>query len=365
VRSSFVRLAMGSSDFSQQRYTYDDLPAGSTDPQLNTFSISHDKLFILPLLLRAKTINPQLTILSSEWSPPAWMKDNGNVNSGSLRPEFWDSFTNYQLKFLQEYEKLGIIIDYLTIQNEPMAAQAFPSMVMRAADQRDIIKKNFGPTFATNNITTKILVLDHNWDLTDYVLTVLGDPTTKSYVAGVAWHCYGGNPSAQNVIHNAHPDKDAFFTECSPDFSTDSKDFGSALISTLDTLYVTSVTNWARGVLHWNIALDPNHGPHVEGGCDSCVGLLTIYPNGTYVKEAVYYSMAHNSKFVDVGANRISSSSSSASISVVSYQNPNGSFAVIVLNKSRTNQQFDLNWNGQFVSYSLPQLSVVTFTWSA
>jgi len=304
-----------------------------------------------------------LTVLSSPWTPPPWMKDNGNFDSGSLRPEYWNSFTNYQLKFLQQYEKLGLTIDYLTIQNEPLAAQTFPSMVMQAPDQRDIIKKNFGPTFAANNISTKILVLDHNWDLTDYVLTVLGDPTTKSYVAGVAWHCYAGDPSAQNVIHNAHPDKDTFFTECSPESSAG--DFASTLISALDTLYVTSVNNWSRGVIHWNIALDPNNGPHVDGGCSDCLGLLTIYPNGSYAMEAEYYSMAHNSKFVDVGAYRISSSSTSDSIVVVAYQNPDGSFAVIVVNKSRSNQQFDLNWNKQYVTYSLPQLSVVTFTWSA
>jgi len=364
VRSSFVRVAMGSSDFALQRFSYDDLPAGVTDPQLNSFSISHDQQYIIPLILRAKAINPQLTILSSPWSPPPWMKTNGNYDSGSLLPEFWSSFANYQMKFLQQYAKLGINVDYLTIQNEPLAAQSFPSMVMQTADQRDIIKKNFGPTFAANNISTKILVLDHNWDLAQYVLTVLGDPTTKSYVAGVAWHCYGGNPSAQNVIHDAHPDKDTFFTECSPEKSP-GREFGSALVSALDTLYVISVNNWARGVIHWNIALDPNNGPHVPGGCGECIGLLTIYPNGTYAKEPEYYSMGHNGKFVDVGAYRISSLSSSGSISVVAYQNPDGSFAVIVVNKSRANQQFDLNWNKQYVTYSLPQQSVVTFTWSA
>jgi len=241
-------------------------------------------------------------------------------------------------------------------------AQTFPSMLMVAADQRDIIKKNFGPAFVSNNITTKILVLDHNWDLTDYVLTVLGDPTTNSYVAGVAWHCYKGIPSAQSTIHNAYPDKDAFFTECSP--GDKPVDFGGKLIFALDTLYVDSVNNWARGVIHWNIALDPNNGPHVQGGCPVCRGLLTIYSNGTYSKEPEYYSMAHNSKFVDIGAYRISSMSSSDSISVVSYLNPNGSYVAIVLNKSLSNRQFDLNWKDQYLTYSLPQQSVVTFTWS-
>jgi len=266
------------------------------------------------------------------------------------------------VKFLQAYEKLGITVDYLTIQNEPLAAQTFPSMVMKAEEQRDLIKKNFGPAFVANNISTKILVLDHNWDLTNYVLTVLDDPTVKSYVAGVAWHCYGGNPSAQTTIHNAHPDKDTFFTECSP-VSNGPANWANDLVNALDTLYMTVVNNWSRGVLHWNIALDPSDGPHVPGGCGECRGLVTIYPNGTWVREPEYYSMAHNSKFVDVGAFRIGSSSTSASVSVVSYQNPDGSFVSIVVNKSRANVQFDLNWNNQFVTYSLPGQSVVTFTW--
>jgi len=187
---------------------------------------------------------------------------------------------------------------------------------------------------------------------------------TKSYVAGTAWHCYGGNPSAQNTIHNAHPDKDMFFTECSG--TTASPDFASNLVNTIDTLYVTVVNNWARGVLHWNIALDPNDGPHVPGGCGSCRGIVTIHPDGSYVREVEYYALGHNSKFVDVGAYRIGSSSSqSSTISVVSYQNPSGSFVAIVLNKSKSEQQFDLNWNNQYVSYSLPKQSVVTFMWSA
>jgi len=283
------------------------------------------------------------------------------MDGGSLRPDFWETYTNYELKFLQEYQRLGVKIDYLTIQNEAMAWQTFPSMVMMSFDQRDIIKTFFGPIFAANNITTQILVLDHNWDLLDYVLTVLDDPIAKSYVSGVAWHCYGGKPNLQSVVHNAHPDTDAFFTECGP---IRGEPFGSGLVQALDTLYVQSVNNWARGVLHWNIVLDPTGGPHVPGGCEGCGGFYTIYPNGTYTKEAEYYSLAHNSKFVDVGAYRIASLSSSDTVSAVSYVNPDGTFVAIVVNKSESPQQFDLTWSNRFVSYSLPGLSVVTFKWS-
>jgi len=361
VRSSFLRLSMGSSDFATQRYSFDDLPAGKTDPQLQSFSIRHDQAYIIPIILQAQSLNPQLTILSSQWSPPAWMKNNGNMDGGSLLPQFWNSYTNYEIMYLQQYAKLGVKIDYITIQNEPMANQGFPSMVMQAPDQRDLIKKNFGPAFKANNISTKILVLDHNWDLTQYVQTVLGDPTAKSYVSGVAWHCYGGNPSAQTTIHNAYPDMDTFFTECSPFVG---KDFGSSLVDAMDQLYAQTVNNWARGVLQWNIALDTNNGPHVNGGCDSCRGFYTILPNGTYVKEGEYYSLAHSSKFVDVGAHRIGSSSG-GSISVVAYQNPDGTIVAIVANKSKNTQQFDLNWANQFVSYTLPGQSAATFTWSS
>jgi len=362
ARSSFVRLSMGSSDFALQRYSFDDLPAGRTDPQLKTFSIRHDEAYIIPIILQAKSLNPKLTILCSQWSPPAWMKNNGNTDGGSLLPQFWDAYTTYEVMYLQQYAKLGVNIDYITIQNEPLASQSFPSMVMQAPDQRDIIKKNFGPAFAANNITTKILVLDHNWDLTQYVLTVLGDATTKSYVSGVAWHCYGGEPGAQSTVHNAHPDMDTFFTECSP---VAARSFADSLVGAIDTLYVQSVNNWARGVLHWNIALDPSNGPHVPGGCDECGGFFTIFPNGTYVKEGEFYSFAHNSKFVDVGAVRIGSSANGGSISGVAYQNPDGTFVAVVVNKSKNNQQFDLTWANQFVTYALPGQSAVTFTWTS
>jgi glucosylceramidase len=288
------------------------------------------------------------------------MKDTGNMDGGSLLPEYWESFAMYELKFLQEYEQAGVKLDYLTIQNEAMAWQTFPSMVMLSTDQRDIIKKFFGPIFATYNITTKILVLDHNWDLLDYVLTVLGDPITKSYIGGVAWHCYGGKPNLQSVVHNYHPDVDAFFTECGVPYSN--PDWAGRLVNTLDRLYVQSVNHWSRGVLHWNIILNTTGGPHVVGGGNGG-GFYTILTNGTIVKEPEYYCLAHNSKFVDIGAFRIDGTSNTQSLSVVSYLNPDESFAVVVVNMCNCTEQFDIQWGTKYLTYELPSQSVATFTW--
>jgi len=354
---------MGSSDFALKEYTYDDIDPNSSDPDLTHFSVDHDKSYILPMLVRAKTINPAMTYLASPWSPPARMKTSKSVERGNLVQQYWPSFANYHLKFLQQYASLGVKIDYLTLQNEPFNTAGFPTMYMSPTDQRDIIKQQIGPLFAKNNIDTKILVMDHNWDMADYVLTILNDAQAKSYVAGSAWHCYAGDPSAQGRVQSAHPDKDIFFTECSG--GTWAPNWSDNLVWMTSTLFIGSVKNWARGVVLWNLALDQKNGPFIPGGCATCRGVVTILPNGNYSRNEEYYALAHNSKFVDVGATRVQTTSTNEGVlQGVAYKNPSGSLVAVVVNTSGQSQTFDLTWNGQYVTMpNFPPKSVVTFVW--
>jgi glucosylceramidase len=360
---NYVRLPMGASDFvTSTHYTYDDMPPGQSDPDLAFFSIAHDRAYILPILRQAKGINPQLRFMSSPWSASAWMKSSETLYGGSLKTDYYPAYADYFVRFVQQYQDDGISIDAVTVQNEPHHADdSYPTMWMEWFDQADFIKDYLAPAFDEGGIAnTKILVWDHNWDEPDYPLDILNDAEAKAYVAGSAWHCYAGTPDAQTLVHEAHPDKDIYFTECTGgEWDTD---FASVFVWNFRNLFIGAIRHWAKTVLLWNLALDENHGPHI-GGCDNCRGVATIYQDGMVEYNVEYYIIGHLSKFVVPGAYRIASTMHDRQIETVAFQNPDGSKVLVVLNSSSDPVGFDVQWRGQYFSYDLPMQSVVTFTW--
>ena len=206
---SFVRNPMGASDLARFIYSYDDLPAGQTDPNLTNFSISHDLVDIVPLVKLAKQINPQLKIMANPWSPPGWMKTSGSMIGGFLLSSDYTPFSNYFVKYIQDYAAQGISIDYISMQNEPLFLPSnYPGMCMPAAvsdttcgtsptDETTAIQNELS-ALASAGLSTKILIYDHNWDRPDYPRTVLSNSQIagSSQIAGIAWHGYGGNPGS-------------------------------------------------------------------------------------------------------------------------------------------------------------------------
>jgi len=370
---SYVRLPMGASDFvTGTHYTYDDLPTGLTDTQLISFSIAHDQAYIIPILQQARSINPQLKVMGSPWSAPAWMKSPETLYGGSLKPEedYQEVYANYFVKFIQSYEAEGIPIHAVTIQNEPYHTNTtYPTMWMELSDQGDFVKNHLGPAFVQNGISTKILIWDHNWDGWNYPLEVLSDPDAIDYIAGSAWHCYCSHPpdcdentpDKQTIVHDAYPDKDIYFTECTG--GEWDNDFASVLVGNLQNLFIGSVRNWAKTVLLWNLALDENGEPH-EGGCEGCRGVVTIDQTGMITCNVEYYAIGHLSKFVDPGAYRIESDYFPELLESVAFQNPDGSIVLVVLNPGIDPKSFDVQWNGQHFPYNLLPQSVATFKWN-
>ncbi len=205
---SFLRNPMGASDLARTAYSYDDLQAGATDPDLASFSIAHDKVDILPLLRQAKAINPRITMMGNPWSPPGWMKTTGSMIGGSLLPSAYPAFANYFVKYLQGYAAEGVPVDYISIQNEPLNVPTdYPGMSLPATDAVTVLSDYVLPALTANNLTAKVLVYDHNWSNTGYPLTVLADPTLANspQIAGIAWHWYGGPAGRHDPLHNAHP----------------------------------------------------------------------------------------------------------------------------------------------------------------
>jgi glucosylceramidase len=359
---SYLRQPMGATDFALSSYTYDDVPAGQTDPSMAHFSIDHDRAYILPVLKQARLINNQLRVMATPWSPPAWMKSSQSMIGGSLNPSAMAPLASYFVKFLQAYQMENVPIDRITIQNEPhFTPTGYPGMFMEWDQQAAFVRDYLGPAIANAGLTTGIALWDHNWDEPNYPINVLTDAGAARYAAGSAFHCYAGTPDAMTTVHNFNPGKDLYFTEC-----TDStiRTWASFLKSDIENLLIGATRNWARTVLKWNIALDPNHGPQ-NGGCSTCTGLVTIDQSSGAVSYNVdYYTLGHASKFVRPGARRIASNTfGPGSIEDVAFKNPDGSIALIVLNADSVSRTFKVRVGQQSFLYQLPASGVATFTW--
>ncbi len=360
---SFVRIPMGSSDFSiNGPYSYDDLPAGQSDPNLNSFSINHDKAYILPVLQQARSLNPNLTFMANPWSPPAWMKTNGsmlgtaNGVTGTLNSADYGPLAQYFVKFIQAYQAQGIPILAVTPENEPeYAPSSYSGMSWPASGESAFIKNNLSPALKAAGLSTGILGWDHNWGDPTYPTALLNDPTTRSDLTGIAWHCYGGSPTEMTTLYNTDPAVGAYETECAT---------GAAVtpISTPDLL-MQSAQNYAKTVELWNLALDPNHGPH-SGGCPDCLGVVTIDQNtGNVTYSNDYYQVGQYSKFVVPGAYHIASNTL-GSLADVAFKNPDGSKVVVAHNDGSSSSSFQVLWANQGFNYTLPAGATVTFKWS-
>lgn len=361
---SFVRVDMGSSDFSLKHYSYDDVAKGAFDSTLANFSIAPDREETLPILKQALTMNPKLTVMASPWSAPAWMKTSGSLIKGTLRPEAYPLFAEYFRKFIEAYAAEGVPVHLISLQNEPhFEPDNYPGMRLRPAQRALLVREHFGPLFARVGIKTQILDWDHNWDEPNSPLAVLADSGARRYLAGVAWHCYGGEVSAQSTVHDKYPDKDTYFTECSG--GEWAPKFADNLVWNVRTLIIGATRNWARGVLMWNLALDEKHGPHT-GGCADCRGVVTINStDGSIVRNEEYYAFAHASRFVRPGAVRIASSSGVEGIETVAFKNrDDGSIALIVVNTNATEKAFAVRVGGRAFTCTLPAGAVATFRWS-
>jgi glucosylceramidase len=358
---SFTRLTIGASDFSRSHYSFDDVPPGEGDPTLARFSLEPNRNDVLPVVRRALSINPQLKVMASPWSAPAWMKTTGSLVKGSLRPEAYGPYAEYFRRYIEGYAAWGVPIWAITIQNEPHYEPAdYPGMRVEPPARARFIGEYLGPLLARARIRTVILDWDHNWDEPQSPLQVLGDSVARRFVAGVAWHCYGGDVSAQTAVHDAHPDKDAYFTECSGgDWAPN---FGDNLTWNVRTLIVGATRGWARGVLWWNLALDEKHGPHL-GGCGNCRGVVTIdSASGAITRNEEYYALGHASRFVRPGARRIASTSPEG-LDNVAFRNVDGSKALILVNSGAAERTFAVRWGGKTLRYTLPAGAVATLVW--
>jgi glucosylceramidase len=360
---SILRQPMGASDFALVDYSYDDVSPGETDPELKHFTIDRDRQYIVPVLREILAVNPQLKIIASPWSPPGWMKTSGSMIGGTLLPSSFAPLARYFARFVQAYEAAGIPIFAVTPENEPRNIPAdYPGMGMTAEEQATFVRDYLGPAFRDAHLKTKIMVFDHNWDMIDFPTTILSDPRAAHFAAGTATHCYGGSPEAQTKLHDSFPAKDIWLTEC----SGGEWQKGNLLVAQ-SSLIIETTRNWAKSVVLWNLALDQNHDPHL-GGCHDCRGVITIDHStspAAIIPTVDFTALAHAARFVAPGAFRIDSTSSEQSpLEHVAFRNSDGSIVLVALNTAATPVTFNVAWQGQYASYTLPPSTVVTLRWS-
>ena len=362
---SLARTNINSCDFSSDTYTY----VADNDSSLKTFNVDHDRKYRIPLIKQAiAAAGGKLTLFVSPWSPPAWMKDNNDMlHGGKLKEAYANSWANYYVKFIETYEKEGIPVWGLSMQNEPMATQRWESCIYTGDEERDFIKNHLGPVLKNNNMGDKKLIAwDHNRDLIyQRASAVLNDKEAAQYVWGIGFHWYepwtGGTMQFENLkrVAETFPDKHLIFTEgCAETFNMArvnewslGEKYGRSMINDFNA----GTVGWTD----WNVFLDETGGPnHVQNFCFAPVHANTKTGQIYYTNS--YYYIGHFSKFIRPGAKRIISSSSRSELLTTAFLNEDGKVAVVVMNDSAKKIPYHLWIGGKAVEVTSLPHSIAT-----
>lgn len=264
------RLCIGSSDYSPEIYTYDDI---DSDISLRNFSVERDEQYVIPIIKEILEINPDLYLFASPWSPPAWMKTGNNICGGYMREEFVDCYAEYIVKFIKAYASYGIRISAITPQNECNTQQNFnmPSCIWHPEIEakficilKDRLKQNL--------LDVKIWMFDHNFNDVNRVEWSLENCAgLKEACDGVAFHYYSGTVEQTIPLKKSYPELKFHFTEGGPrlndNYDTDWCKWGLLIVKTLKAGY-SSFTGW-------NLMLDELGGPNIGPFMGICGGLVT------------------------------------------------------------------------------------------
>lgn len=357
IGMSFIRISVGASDLDAKAFSYNDDP---NDPEHKGFSLGPHLEHLIPVLREILTVNPEIKIMASPWSAPSWMKTNGSFKGGSLSKEHRDEYAAYLVKYIEAMRQHGIAIHYLSIQNEPLHDGNNPSMHMSAEEQAVFIKGHLGPALAAGGHDVKLVAYDHNADKIEYPMAVLGDEAAAAYLDGSAYHLYGGNIDALTRVHEAYPDKNLYFTE---QWYSAQGDFTGDFRWHMRNVLIGSMRNWCRAVIEWNLSSNPAFQPHTPGGCDSCLGAITI-DGDTVRRNAGYYVIAHASKFVRPGSVYLPTKAPS-SLRSAAFLTPGNKVVLIALNDSSESCSFNVQDGDNAFSTTLVGGAAATFVWDA
>jgi glucosylceramidase len=354
---SVIRVALGACDLGNGVYSYDDLTTG-TDTAMAKFSLlGVDSTYLVPILKKVVAINPNIKILACPWSAPPWMKTSNAFIGGSVQTQYYAAYAKYFVKYIQAMKANGINIWAITPQNEPEYGGNNPSCTWTSQQETNFINNNLGPAFQAAGITTKIIAYDHNCDDTNYPIYVCTNAST--YVDGSAFHLYGGNISALTTVYNA-THKNVYFTE----LCTCGNNFSGDFSNHVQNVMIGTLTNWGKAAIEWNLATDPNLGPHTDnGGCGICYGGVMVNSATSYSLYTSYYIVSQFSKVIKADAVRVATATTNNNLLNVACVNADGTRAVVVYNNTGSSSTFDVVWNGQAVPFTLANNAAASFSW--
>lgn len=352
---NFGRVHINSCDFSLENYTCVE----EGDQTLETFNVKRDAKSIIPMILDAKKYN-DIEMFASPWSPPAYMKTNGEMNhGGKLKSEYFELWSKYYVKFIEEYKKHGIDIDMISVQNEPKATQCWDSCVYTAEEEKDFVKNYLGKKM--QDIGVKILFWDHNKErVIERAKVMLSDKDAAKYIYGIGVHWYSGDHFEQlDMFNKLYPDKDIVFSEGCYEYS-----LGKADTVKIGEKYahdmIGNFNNGCNIFCDWNLVLDEKGGPnHVKNFCDAPV-MGDTQTDTVHIHDSYYY-IGHMSKFVKKGAKRIGSSKYTRELETVSFKNPDGSIVSVVLNMTDNDKDFFFCVDGEMVKAKSEAHSIATY----
>lgn len=371
---NYIRICIGCSDFSLSDYTCCDTPG------IENFSLTDEEnKYVIPILKEILKINPNVKIMGSPWTAPRWMKVNNLTDlkpietwtNGQLNPAYYQDYATYFVKWIKAFEAEDIKIHAITIQNEPLNRGNSASMYMTWEEQRDFIKTALGPTFDKNGITAKIYAFDHNYNYDDvesqksYPVRIYEDADAAKYLAGAAYHNYGGDKNELNNVHNAFPQKELIFTESTAGDWNDGSDLTTHLNGDMDEIVLGTVNRWCRGALIWNLMLDAERGPNRPGGCTTGFGAVDIDKNYKNItRNSFYYIMCHMTSVVSSGAKRIATSGyTDSDLTYTAFANPDGSYAFVISNSGSESHSITLDDGTHHFSATIASKSVISFKW--
>ena len=354
---SFCRLTIGSSDFSPKSYSY------SSKKDLSDFSISEDMKYIIPTIKLAQIRNPQIKFLATPWSPPAFMKDNRKLyNGGKIKNEYKQSWANYLAKYVKEYQTQHINIDYMTIQNEPNAAQSWESCNLTAEEEANFLKHYLFPTFKQNDLKTKFLIWDHNKDsIVNRCTETLIKYGALDYTTGIAFHWYTGTHFENlKILHDLFPDKLLIHTEGCTGYSKFKPQDELFNANMYASEIIGDFNSGVNGFIDWNMVLDYKGGPnHKNNFCNSPI--MINKTNDDYIRTPSFYYIAQFSKYIKPQATRIGFSRFTEKIDMTAFKNPDNSIVVVLLNRNTYNIEYNLCFNNQTFHDNLDSNAIVTF----
>jgi len=353
---SVCRTCVGSSDYSTEAFTYNE---GDPDPDLNRFSIEHDRPYVLPILRQARKANPDLFLFSSPWTPPGWMKSNKSMLGGNMQRHYMASYANYFVKFLRAYESEGVVVNAITVQNEVDTDQdsRMPQCAWPMEYEADFVRQHLGPTFEKNGLKTKIWIVDHNYNLWGRAIAELETPDVRKYTNAIAWHGYVGKPEWMMRVPEAYPDVEMYWTEGGPDYTQ--PDYLTDWAN-WSTMFLGILRNGCRSITGWNLALDERGKPNI--GPFTCGGMVTIHSQTKEItRSGQHWALAHFSRFIRRGAHRIESTGA-GDIAHAAFQNPDGS-QILILANTGADRAVEARLGQQATTVQLAPNSVATLTW--